>query len=249
LVPLPDTRDYKRAFDGDKGPNTGGMGSYKAVDDWLPYMTSADRETELQIVDKIFQKLKGKGSNPNLRGVPFYVAFVHTGEGPKIFENNSRPGDPEIINLLPILQEDLVNVCYKMIEGTLRGVKLERKATVVTYKVPPTYGGYMNVFPERVDLNGMTTPIDLRSIRHLNQTYGEKIRFYPGSMELRGDEAYALRSRTICVVGVGDTIQTARETSLDGLRSIKGGSLWNRNDVASREHIANSIAHMHELRR
>jgi len=115
LVPLPETRDYKRAFDDDEGPNTGGMGSYKDVGAILPFMTSADREKEIEIMNKIFKKLKGKGSNLGLRGIPFYGAFIHTSRGPKILENNSRPGDPEIQNLLPILKDDFVDVCFKIL--------------------------------------------------------------------------------------------------------------------------------------
>ncbi|MDI6847824.1 MAG: hypothetical protein QMD23_06845, partial [Candidatus Bathyarchaeia archaeon] len=102
LVALPDTRDYKRAFDNDKGPNTGGMGSYKDIGDVLPFMTNVDRAKEIEIVNKIFEKWKAS-DNEGLRGIPFYVAFIHTGKGPKILENNSRPGDPEIQNILPIL--------------------------------------------------------------------------------------------------------------------------------------------------
>ncbi|MCW3993919.1 MAG: ATP-grasp domain-containing protein, partial [Candidatus Bathyarchaeota archaeon] len=91
LVPLPETRDYKRAFDGDSGPNTGGMGSYKNVGDVLPFMSDADRAKEIEIIRKIFGKLKA-ADNTALRGMPFYVAFIHTDRGPKILENNSRPG-------------------------------------------------------------------------------------------------------------------------------------------------------------
>jgi len=78
LVPLPDTRDYKRAFDNDNGPNTGGMGSYKDSGDILPFMTARDREREIELVNRVFGELRGKGSNPELRGIPFYVAFIHT---------------------------------------------------------------------------------------------------------------------------------------------------------------------------
>ncbi len=249
LTPLPETRDYKRAFNGDNGPNTGGMGSYKDVCEYLPFMTAADLNREISIMEKVFKKLKGKGSNPNLLGVPFYAAFVHTGKGIKIFENNSRPGDPEILNLLHILKDDFVDVCLKIIEGNLTRVEFEEKATVVTYKVPPTYGGYEEMFPNLVDFDEANKPVDLRGAYKLSEKYGDEIRVYPGSMELKDGETYALGSRTVCVVGVGDNIQTAREISLEGLSSIRGGSLWHRNDIASKEHIGKSVDRMERLRR
>jgi len=250
LVPLPETRDYKRAFNGDKGPNTGGMGSYKDAKFYLPFMDEADWEKERIIVEKIFDKLKRKGSNPELRGIPFYVAFIHTSRGPMILENNSRPGDPEIMNILPVLKDDFVEVCFRMIEGSLRRVEVEKKATVVTYKVPPSYGGYEKVFPERIKRDEIGTSIILKKAESLASKYGDRLRIYPGSMELRDDgRAYALRSRTVCTVGIGDDIQDAREISLEGLDAIEGGALWYRTDIASDEHISRSIKHMEELRK
>ncbi len=249
IAPLPETRDYKRAFDGDKGPNTGGMGSYKDSGDILPFMTETDKEREIEIVNRIFRELRGKTSNPELRGIPFYDAFIHTGKGPKILENNSRPGDPEIQNILPILKDDFVDVCFKILDGQLTRVDVERKATVVMYKVPPTYGGYIEAFPSRVDRAEMGKPVDLSQAMKLSKKYGERIRIYPASMELRNGETYALKSRTVCVVGIGDTIWEAREIALEGIKSIRGGALWYRKDIASREHIGKSIKHMEELRR
>jgi phosphoribosylamine--glycine ligase len=248
LVPLPETRDYKRAFDGDKGPNTGGMGSYKDAGDILPFMTRADRQKEIKIMEKIFKELKGKGSNPELRGIPFYGAFIHTGRGPKILENNSRPGDPEIQNLLPIMKDDFVDVCFKILDGSLTRVEFEEKATVVTYKAPPNYGGYINAFPERVDRDDIDKPVDLSEAYRLSEKYGDQIRIYPASMELREGKTYALKSRAVCVVGVADDIQSARALSLDGIKAIKGGALWHRNDIASKEHIERSVRHMEKLR-
>jgi len=248
VIPLPETRDYKRAFDGDKGPNTGGMGSYKDVDDLLPFMTKADREKEIEIMEKIFKELRGKGSNPELRGIPFYGAFIHTGRGPKILENNSRPGDPEIQNLLPIMKDDFVDVCFKIIDGNLTRVEFKEKATVVTYKAPPNYGGYIDAFPERVDKGDIDKPVDLSEAHRLSKKYGGNIRIYPASMELKEGKTYALKSRAVCVVGVADDIQKARELSLEGIKAIKGGALWHRNDIASKEHIERSVRHMEKLR-
>ncbi|UCD26902.1 MAG: hypothetical protein JSV75_01915 [Candidatus Bathyarchaeota archaeon] len=248
LVPLPETRDYKRAFDGDEGPNTGGMGSYKNTSSLLPFMTLADREKEIEIVNRIFKELKGKGSNPELRGIPFYDAFIHTNIGPKILENNSRPGDPEILNLLPILKDDFVDVCFRILDGRLRRVAFEEEATVVTYKVPPNYGGYATTFLNRVKRNEIGRPVDLSGAYKLCREHEDHLRVYPGSMELREAKDYALTSRAVCVVGIGNDIERAREISLEGIKAIKGGELWHRNDIASREHVTKSVRHMEKLR-
>lgn len=248
LVPLPETRDYKRAFNNDRGANTGGMGSYKYMGDVLPFMTDADRAKEIEIVSKIFEKWKAT-DNQALRGIPFYVAFIHTGKGPKILENNSRPGDPEIQNILPILKEDFVDVCFKILEGNLTHIELEKAATVVTYKVPPNYGGYANTFPNLVKKDEIGKPVDLTEAYELAKKYGERIRVYPASMEVRNSETYALKSRAVCVVGIGEDIETARQVSLEGINAIKGGALWYRTDIASKQHIEKSIRHMEELRR
>ncbi len=247
LVPLPDTRDYKRAFDGDEGPNTGGMGSYKDVNDFLPFMDYADRNMEVEVVNRIFGKWNVKDKT-GLRGVPFYVAFMH-GEKPKILENNSRPGDPEIMNILPVLKDDFVDVCFKILEGNLTRVELEKAATVVTYKVPPSYGGYADLFPKLVNKNEVETPVDLTKAYALTEKYGDKIRVYPAAMEIRNDKIYALKSRAVAVVGIGENIEAARQISLEGIKAIKGGALWHRTDIASKEHIQKSINHMQKLRR
>ena len=249
LIPLPDTRDYKRAFDGDRGPNTGGMGSYKASGDELPFLTATERENEITIAKSIFEKWKSKiGDDSALRGVPLYLAFMHTGKGVKILENNSRPGDPEIINILPLLKEDFVDICFKIIAGNLNRVDLEEMATVLTYKVPPSYGGYADVFPNTVNITAANTPIELSKACGLVTKYGNRIRIYPASVETRNSQIYALKSRAVGVLGIGKDIEEARQISLEGAQAIKGGSLWNRSDIASKEHIENSVDHMERLR-
>jgi len=247
LVPLPDTRDYKRAFDDDKGPNTGGMGSYKNISDVLPFMTREERAKEMEIADRIFERWKTKDKT-GLRGIPLYIAFMHTGEGPKILENNSRPGDPEIINILPILKDDFIDICYRILESNLLRLELEQAATVVTYMAPPNYGGYADAFPQLVDEKEIGKPVDLTTAYELNKKYGDKIRVYPAAMELRNGEAYALKSRAVGVVGIGEDIEAARQISLEGIRAVEGGALWHRTDVASKQHIEKSIRHMEELK-
>jgi len=246
LAVLPDTRDYKRAFENDEGPNTGGMGCYKDKE-YLPFMKSADREKEIEIVNKFFKKLKGDG-NPGLRGIPLYVAFMHSAQGPKILEINSRGGDPEIQTLMPLLKDDFVDVCYKMIEGNLGSLNLRQDSSVLIYKVPPNYGGYKEKFPAKVNESEAGTPVDLSGAEALSEKYGDNFRIYPGSMELRDGKNYALGSRTVCCIGISDSVEQAREISLDVINSIGGGALWYRNDIASKEHIQRSVEHMERIR-
>ncbi len=212
-------------------------------------MTGRDKEEEIDLVNKLFRELRKKADNTDLLGVPFYGAFIHTAKGPKILEVNSRPGDPEIQCLLPLLKDDFVDICYKMLEGNINKVSFEDKSSVVVYKVPPRYGGYLDSFAEQVDQNEINTSVNLSEAERLSANRRDSMHVYPGSMEIREDGlAYALSSRAVCVVGIGDSIEDARETSLTGVRAIRGGALWHRNDIASREHVAKSIEHMSLLR-
>lgn len=251
IIPLPETRDYKRAFDGDLGPNTGGMGSYKNTREILPFMCTEDWEKETEIVNKIFNTMKktGSGDGSELRGIPFYVAFMHTKKGLKILENNSRPGDPEIINILPLLKQDFTEICFKILEGSLTKVTTERKASVVTYKAPPSYGGYKEAFPDQTIAEEISQPIHLAKAYRLRKELKNNVRIYPASMELRDGQFYPLTSRTVAVLGIGNTLEDARELSIKGIKAIEGGALWNRQDIADPDHIRKSVNHMEELRR
>jgi phosphoribosylamine--glycine ligase len=104
------------------------------------------------------------------------------------------------------------------------------------------------VFPGKVDKTKTNTPVDLTKAYGLQSKYGDKIRIYPGSMELRDGKNYALKSRAVGVLGVGESIEEARQISLEGITAIKGGELWSRTDIAAQKHIDRSIAHMEKLR-
>jgi phosphoribosylamine-glycine ligase len=137
---------------------------------------------------------------------------------------------------------------FKMIEGTLNKIELIKAATVVTYKVPASYGGYAETFqvPDKADA---AKPVDLAMAYDLNKRFGDDIRIYPGAMEQRDHGIFALKSRAVCAVGIGDTIEAARQISLAGIGAIMGGALWNRNDIASENNIRKSKRHLRKLRR
>lgn len=242
LFETPCVRDYKRAFDWDRGPNTGGMGCYKAAGNLLPFMSPSDWDAGLRIARRLFKELKGEGSNSGLRGIPLYMAYTCSADGVKVFEINSRPGDPEIMNLLPVLKNDFVGACYDMIEGRLKKLEFEPLATVITYAVPMTYGGYRKRYTGSM-------LVDLKDAHRQAEKYKGRLRVYPGSMELRDDgKTYTCSSRTVGCVGIAESIEEARRISLEGVCSIDG-PLWNRWDIASKEHIQMSIEHMKRLRR
>jgi phosphoribosylamine--glycine ligase len=237
LIPTPAVRDYKRAFDWDLGSNTGGMGSYKDRGDLLPFMRKGDWREALEIGEKIHGKLKGTKRNPEVRGI-LYMAYMTTKDGVKVLEINSRWGDPEAMNILPILKNDFVDVCIKILDGKLKKLDFEDKATVVTYAAPLEYGGYASYSgPKKVDLS---------RAEKLKEKYGDNLRIYPGSMEVRNGENYALGSRTVAVVGIADTLERARGISMEGIRKIDG-PLRHREDIALPEYINRSKKHMGKI--
>ncbi|MEM2960497.1 MAG: hypothetical protein QXU67_02705, partial [Candidatus Bathyarchaeia archaeon] len=152
----------------------------------------------------------------------------------------SRPGDPELMAILPTIGEDFVDICFDMLHGTLTEVKFLKKSAVVTYAVPLTYGGYRDQYSGSNEVN-------LNPAKELAKSLHGRLRIYPGSMEQRDGFTYALKSRAVASVGIGDDIREAREISLKGVKAIDG-PLWNRWDIAGEKHIASCIEHMRILR-
>jgi len=243
LLPFPDTRDYKRAFTDDRGPNTGGMGSYCDAKPWLPFMTYEDREREMEITGALFKAMKGsKNVNKALWGVPFYMAFIHTADGSKVLEVNSRFGDPEAMNLIPLVENNLVDLCMQMIhEPGSSHLKLAPKASVVWYLVPPAYGGKEPKNPDRM-------AVDMGAAMRMAEDSPDKYRVYPGDMALEDGVTYAIKSRAVACIGIGDTIEEARYRAREVIGAVKSPDLWYRTDVASAEHIGASVAHMKRVR-
>ncbi|UOY10183.1 hypothetical protein [Methanonatronarchaeum sp. AMET6-2] len=240
LIPTPPVRDYKRAYDRDLGPNTGGMGTYTYRKNRLPFMTEQDWQDGIEIAKNIFMELKKEAGPEDLRGVPLYMGYASTEDGLKVFEINSRFGDPECQNTMALMKDDFVEVCLKMIEGELDEIRFHDKCTVLTYAVPMTYGD------AREQYTG-SRKIDLKKAQRLRQKYGENLKIHQGSMIEEDGVIKTGTSRTVCTVGIADTIKQARNISLNAVRKIDG-PLWNRWDIASEEHINESKQNMKEVR-
>jgi phosphoribosylamine--glycine ligase len=242
FVAAPMTRDYKRALDGDKGRLTGGMGSYRGPEDVLPFLPPSEWEKVMRLEQDAFERWKGRGSNPGLRGFVLYDALMHTRGGFKILERNSRGGNTEQMCLLTTMQDDYVDVCFRMVDGSLKGIRFSNKASVVTCAVPLDYGAATS------HSSGVET-VSLDPAFALERRHHGDLRIFP--MDLKLDEAGGGTligpSRSIAVAGIAASIEEAHELSIQGVRAL-GPKLRYRADVGSAADIARSRDHLRSVR-
>lgn len=233
VVPMPLVQDHKRAFEGDNGPNTGGMGSYSMEDHILPFMTKKELDQAMDIMRKVVGAMARDGC-PYV-GI-LYGQFMLTRIGPKVIEFNARFGDPEAMNVLPVLESDFVGICKDIVAGKLSPskVKFESKATVCKYVVPEGYGTKSKSGHEiRVDEEGV-----MNEGAHL---------FYANVNEENG-RILTTSSRSIAVVGLEATVEKAEKACERGLRHVSGDAIYVRHDVGKRELIQKRIEHMKRIR-
>jgi len=228
LIPMPLVQDYKRAYDGDKGHNTGGMGSYSWQNHKLPFLTLNDYEKSLEILNKILYSLKLE--NAPYKGI-LYGQFILTDKGPKILEINSRFGDPEAMNVLPLLETNFSDICEKIITSNLTcNVKFKNLASVCRYIVPEGYG----VTPK---VNEM---IDIQ-YEHINA------KLYYASVNEKNEKIYTTTSRALALVGFEKNIIEANKIVEESLRYIKG-NVYFRRDIGNYEYIMKKVDKMKKLR-
>ncbi|MFP4654439.1 MAG: phosphoribosylamine--glycine ligase [Methanohalobium sp.] len=229
LAFTPPVQDHKRAFENDKGPNTGGMGSYSSADDVLPFMDKEELEKAQKILEDTVDALN-KETGIQYKGV-LYGQFMLTKNGPKVIEYNARFGDPEAMNVLPLLETDFVDILSAIVNGSLSelDLKFSKKATVCKYAVPEGYP-YEPAKDSEIIVNGID----------------DALRFYASVYEEDG-KVYTSGSRAIAVVGVADTISEAENIAQSSLDKIKG-KLQSRRDIGTEELIKKKVDHMKLLK-
>jgi phosphoribosylamine--glycine ligase len=238
FVAAPLTRDYKRALDGSRGRLTGGMGSYRGPRNVLPFFPPSEWEQLFNLLEEAFRVWKGKVSNPVLRGIILYDALMHTRGGFKILERNSRGGNTEQICLLTTMLDDFVDVCYRMIEGNLKGIRFSNKASVVTCAVPQNYGTGASA--------GDGGVVNLERAFALEKKHKGSLRVFPMDVRLENGKTLMGTSRTVAFAGIEKSIDDARENSLEGIRALDG-PLRHRSDVATRADIERSASHLRKI--
>jgi len=236
VVGTPLVQDHKRRFDGDRGPNTGGMGSYSLSDHSLPFLKPQDIEEGLEITRQVAAALLKETGSP-YKGV-MYGGFIATKNGVKLLEYNARFGDPEAMNILPLLKTDFVSICRHIIAGTLDQLKIEfaRKATVCKYVVPKGYG----LPADHSDAASSRAKIEVGDMR--------KARLYYSSVDKKEDGLYLSSSRAIGIVGIADTLDAARKIAEEGVKAVHGPVAY-REDIGTNALIQKRIDHMKKIRK
>ena len=226
--PTPAVQDHKRAYEGDEGPNTGGMGSYTDASFELPFMTENDYDDAVAVIEAVVESL------PDHKGI-LYGQFMLTDEGPKVVEFNARFGDPEAMNTLPVLETDFVALLRAAREGEpLPELAFDAQATVCKYAVPDGYP----TDPEA----GALVRIDEASAR----AAGAQL-FY-ASVDAREDGIYTTTSRSFAVVGVAASIAEAEELAEAALAEAGEEGLRVRHDIGTADLVQQRIDHMADLR-
>src|SRR5216117_2825331 len=231
LVPMPLAQDHKRAYEGDKGPNTGGMGSYSDADHRLPFLTNEDFDRALETMTKTVEAMAARGTP--FKGI-LYGGFMATKDGPMLLEYNVRFADPESMNVLPILETDFLEVCSRLTAGTLpSAVSFARKATVCKYVVPMGYGSHPKA---REQLK-----VDEESIRRTGA------RLFYASVDMKGGHLYTTTSRSLAIVGIASNLEDAESVSEEGLAFVSG-RFYARRDIGKPEVIQRKVERMRKIR-
>lgn len=232
--PMPAVQDHPHAFEGDVGPITGGMGSYSMDSGLLPFLSQEEYNQCVDIMRKTVEAMKKEG-NPYI-GV-LYGQFILTKDGPKVAEFNARFGDPEAMNVLPLLKGNFPEICIKATEGALsqKDIEFEKKYTVCKYVVPegygenPKYGYQVKVNRKEIEKQGC--------------------KLYFSSVTKENGKIITTKSRALAMVGFGDSFQEAEESVEEALKFVEGEHLYVRHDIGKEHSLKKRIEHMKKVRK
>jgi phosphoribosylamine--glycine ligase len=215
VVLLPSAQDHKRAYDGDKGPNTGGMGAYSPA----PVMTDEMLErTRKEIIEP---SIKGLAA----RGTPFsgvlFAGLMITADGPKLIEYNVRFGDPECQVLMLRLQSDIVELLSACADGTLNEVTPQFDDGVALTVVMAAEG-YPGSYEKGTEIKG------------LDAIAVENIKVFHAGTKRDGDKLLANGGRVLNITAKGKTVKEARDRAYAAIEKIDWPEGFCRKDIAWR---------------
>ena len=216
--PMAPAQDHKRAFDGDEGPNTGGMGVYSPV----PIVTDEEMASMVAIMDKAAAATAATDGARDYRGV-LYGGFMLTPAGPKIVEFNVRFGDPETQVILPRLKTDLVDVMCAVAEGRVDDLSLEW-ADEWAVCVVLASAGYPGAYEKGKVILGIDEAEALDGVSV----------FHAGTSHNADGELVTAGGRVLNVVALGKTFEEARERAYAACDLISFEGKQFRTDIGAR---------------
>jgi phosphoribosylamine---glycine ligase len=219
IYPLLPSCDYKRALDGDYGPNTGGMGAYCPV-------PSVDPELMIEITRTILQptinQLREQGVE--YRGV-LYAGLILTPDGPRVMEFNCRFGDPETEVVLPLLKSDLAELLYAAASGDLSTIDPPEWHDGAAVGVVLASGGYPGSYRKGVMVHG------------LQDVSPELLVFHAGTGQDSDGTIVTSGGRVLTLTARGNDLKSAREAVYASIPGISFSDMHYRTDIAAREII------------
>ena len=215
IRPMISAQDHKRAFDGDKGPNTGGMGTYAPA----PVMTPEMTERAVEEILKPTIAAMAKEGRPYTGCL--YLGLMITSEGPKVVEFNARFGDPETQVVLPLLDGDLVEIMCACADGTLADVPIHWKDGAAVCVVLAA-GGYPASYEKGHEITGIADA----------EAMGALV-FHAGTAK-KDDALVTNGGRVLGVVGMGDDIASAVKAAYNAVDRISFQDAYHRKDIAHR---------------
>ena len=229
LAPMPAAQDHPQAFENDKGAITGGMGSYSDVGGLLPFLSQEDYDKSVKIMKEVIKAI-AKEAEP-YKGI-LYGQFMLSADGPRLIEFNARFGDPEAMNVLPLMKTPMINVCKAIVEGNLDKVEFKNLASVCKYIVPKGY-------PE-TEHGQEPIEVDEESIKNLGADV-----FY-ASVSEDNDQIILSSSRALGIVAQGESIFEAEKIAEEACSYVKG-NVYHRSDVGTKSLVDKRVKHMNEI--
>ena len=216
ILPLATSQDHKARDDGDKGPNTGGMGAYSPA----PVVT-----------DDVYQRIMDEVIVPTVKGMADdgrpYVGFLYAGlmieenGAPKVVEYNCRFGDPETQPILMRLRSDLVELCQAGLDGRLNQVSVDWDSRAAVGVVMAA-GGYPDAYRKGDKISGLSQA----------ESLGSKV-FHAGTAS-EGEDVVTAGGRVLCVTALGDSVADAKAKAYVSLSEISWDDAYYRTDIAYR---------------
>jgi phosphoribosylamine--glycine ligase len=213
FVLLPEAKDYKRIGEGDKGPNTGGMGAISPV----PF---ADEVFMKKVIERIVEPtIKGlQKDNLDYKGFVF-IGLIKVDNEPFVIEYNCRMGDPETEVVLPLIKNDLVELLKATAEQNLQNITIEKDDRFAVTIVAVS-GGYPDEYKKGLTIHGIKE----------FQNSGDSILFHGGTKENDG-EIVTAGGRVFCITSLSKNLDTALEASREEIENINFENKYYRRDI------------------